>query len=195
MKVKLLGKFREMRNAKWKIHWKRSTLLVHFEWKFSMCDPLNWGGFNDEFSSHITLGLKADCTLKMKDEDCFKMMVGQLNPQSVRFLFVLCGQKISLMRQTCWRFHRRYELKALRGYCSLLVPRCSFLVARSEISSTRGEYRSSRQMRFLDSLKVAAFGPVERSTINCWFHITKFVISRLLKVLKPTFSSTKPWFY
>ena len=28
-------------------------------------------------------GLKADCTLKMKDADCFKMMVGQLNPQTV----------------------------------------------------------------------------------------------------------------
>ena len=27
-------------------------------------------------------GMKADCTIKMKDEDCFKMMVGQLNPQS-----------------------------------------------------------------------------------------------------------------
>jgi len=27
--------------------------------------------------------MKADCTIKMKDDDCFKMMVGQLNPQSV----------------------------------------------------------------------------------------------------------------
>ncbi|XP_047122791.1 sterol carrier protein 2 [Hydra vulgaris] len=26
--------------------------------------------------------LKADCTIKMTDEDCFKMMVGQLNPQT-----------------------------------------------------------------------------------------------------------------
>ncbi|XP_065657903.1 sterol carrier protein 2 isoform X3 [Hydra vulgaris] len=26
--------------------------------------------------------LKADCTIKMTDEDCFKMMIGQLNPQT-----------------------------------------------------------------------------------------------------------------
>ena len=33
--------------------------------------------------------IKADCTLKMKDEDCFKMMVGQLNAQTVSsFLLV-----------------------------------------------------------------------------------------------------------
>uniref|UniRef100_A0A7M5US17 SCP2 domain-containing protein n=1 Tax=Clytia hemisphaerica TaxID=252671 RepID=A0A7M5US17_9CNID len=69
---------------------EKATLIKKFKAIFSFelagADGKKGVWFVDAKKDGVVLrgqpGLKADCTIKMKDEDCFKMMIGQINPQT-----------------------------------------------------------------------------------------------------------------